>query len=106
MLLLNLIGIIGFGLLVIYSFYEKEIVYKIDADDTFFWLGILELYYVGFALALIELIVFEISNVVFKLHCFFIELYKNIQLEEAHREEDFTSSFDDQEESDHLQLKQ
>lgn len=46
------------------------------------------LFYIGFILALMELIVFEISNVVFKLHCFFIELYKNIQMEEATKEED------------------
>lgn len=40
MLLLNLIGIFGFGFLVIYSYYEKDPeVLEIDADDTFFWLG-------------------------------------------------------------------
>lgn len=40
MLLLNLIGIFGFGFLVIYSFYEKDpAILDIDADDTFFWLG-------------------------------------------------------------------
>lgn len=67
MLILNLLGILGFALLVIYSFSSKT-------TNTLFW--------IGFILALIELIVFEISNVVFKLHCFFIELYKNIQLQE------------------------
>ncbi len=39
MLLLNLLGIFGFGLLTIYAFYEKDVVTDIDGDDTFFWLG-------------------------------------------------------------------
>lgn len=78
MLILNLIGIIGYFFLVVYSYYLSS--------KSFFW--------IGFSLAVIELIVFEISNGVFKLHCFFIELYKNVSLEESARkeEDDDTSS--------------
>lgn len=72
MLLMNLIGIIGFGFLVVYGISTDG---KTDTTHYCFW--------IGFLLALIELIVFEISNVIFKLHGFFIELYKNIKLEEA-----------------------
>lgn len=73
---MNLIGMFGFGFLVIYGFVDEN-------HEYLFWIGICVLMMEGFTLALIELIVFEISNVIFKLHGFFIELYKNIQLEEG-----------------------
>lgn len=83
MLILDLIGIIGFGSLLIFSFFDEL--------ETLFW--------VGFVLALIELIVFEISNVVFSLHCFFIELYRNIQLQQAQKEEELDKDDDFTEQS-------
>jgi hypothetical protein len=71
---MNLIGIVGFGFLMIYGFSQSNG----ENNTSLFW--------IGFTLALVELIVFEISNVIFKLHGFFIELYKNIKLEEAQKE--------------------
>ncbi|CAK74129.1 unnamed protein product (macronuclear) [Paramecium tetraurelia] len=67
-LLINLIGIIGYLLIASYGLF-----YQPQEYSFLFW--------IGFILALVELIVFEVSNVVFQLHCFLIELYKQCEEE-------------------------
>ncbi|CAD8189720.1 unnamed protein product [Paramecium octaurelia] len=70
-LLINLIGIIGYILIATYGlFYQTN---NPNSNSFLFW--------IGFILALVELIVFEVSNVVFQLHCFLIELYKQCEEE-------------------------
>lgn len=66
LLIINLIAIIGYGFLLFYGITGNQY-------GALFW--------IGFILALIQLIVFEISNLVFQLHCFFIELHKTLENE-------------------------
>lgn len=75
LLIINLIGIFGYFFLILYSLNSES--------SSMFWIGVNTIIkiiiYKGFVLAIIELIVFEISNIFFILHGFFIELYKHIK---------------------------
>ncbi|CAD8083058.1 unnamed protein product [Paramecium sonneborni] len=72
-LLINLIGIIGYIFIALFGLFQPT---NTDSSNQHYFL-----FWIGFILALVELIVFEVSNVVFQLHCFLIELYKQCEEE-------------------------
>ncbi|CAD8171194.1 unnamed protein product [Paramecium pentaurelia] len=74
-LLINLIGIIGYIFIASYGLFQEDV----QGSSKHVQYGYL--FWIGFILALVELIVFEVSNVVFQLHCFLIELYKQCEEE-------------------------
>ncbi|CAD8053157.1 unnamed protein product [Paramecium primaurelia] len=76
-LLINLIGIIGYIFIASFGLFQEER----DSQQKHVKNGYL--FWIGFILALVELIVFEVSNVVFQLHCFLIELYKQCEEERS-----------------------
>ena len=64
---LSIVGLAGFFFLVMYDHFKVKHHVQSESINILYW--------IGYVLSMIEIVVFEMINGIFLLHCFFLELF-------------------------------